>query len=296
MTTLTRTHGPLLHPGITVLIRPNGAVQLGWDPERAVLVQPPGPVEAVPALLRLLDGVRTRQQIVCQARELGFAADTTESLLRQMAAAGLLLAEQPRSRLRTVRVHGRGPLSDALLAGVRRIGLRPSHSREGDRTGIDRIGAPSEETERPDLLILADTLVPDPGLVADLMRRRIPHLQVRMRDGRGIVGPLVLPGESSCLHCADLHRLDRDPEWTHLAAQLLGRVGYASPAGIAGAAALALKEIEIISRGEAGNPPATLNATLEVDFESPHIDRRRWLPHPDCGCRAGGGADGAEKE
>ncbi|MFE3192352.1 TOMM precursor leader peptide-binding protein [Nocardia sp. NPDC059240] len=282
MTTLTatrgpRTRGPLLHPRITVLVRPNGAIQLGWTPESAVIVQPPGPVEAVPALLRLLDGTRSTAEILWQARELGFAPETVQELLDRMIAADLLASDQPRSRLRTVRIHGRGPLADALLEGLRRIGLRGGHSH--DRQATDTLDA-----DRPDLLALSDALVPDPGLVAELMRRRIPHLQVRVRDGRGIVGPLVLPGETGCLRCADLYRTDYEPAWPHLAAQLLGRAGYASPAGVAMTAALALKEIETISVGAATRPPATLNATLELDLDAPHLDRRPWPAHPSCGC------------
>ncbi|MCV7103140.1 cyclodehydratase, partial [Mycobacterium palustre] len=31
-----------LDPALPVLLRPDGAVQVGWDPRRAVLVRPPG--------------------------------------------------------------------------------------------------------------------------------------------------------------------------------------------------------------------------------------------------------------
>ncbi|MFJ9366056.1 TOMM precursor leader peptide-binding protein [Nocardia sp. NPDC101769] len=285
MTTVLQTRGPMLHPRITVLMRPNGAVQLGWDPEHAVILQPPGPIEAVPALVRLLDGSRTEAEILWQARELGFGTDIAQSLLEQMAAAELLASDEPRARLRKVRVHGRGPLADALLDGLRRIGLRAKHSH----AGFGEPGIESLEADRPDLLVLADTLVPDPALVTALMRRRIPHLPVRIRDGRGIVGPLVLPGETDCLRCADMYRAESEPAWPQLAAQLLGRVGYASPAGVAMTAALALKEIETVSFGRAERPPATLHATLELDPEIPHLDRRPWPVHPNCGCRESAG-------
>ncbi|MGV9662697.1 TOMM precursor leader peptide-binding protein [Nocardia niigatensis] len=285
MTTVMPARGPMLHPRITVLLRPNGAIQLGWDPERAVILRPPGPIEAMPALLRLLDGSRTEAEILWQARELGFGTEVAQALLDQMAAADLLAADAPRARLRTVHVHGRGPLADALLAGLHRIGLRAKHSCE--RPG--GTGAEALQAERPDLLVLSDALVPDPGLVASLMRRRIPHLQVRIRDGRGIVGPLVLPGETGCLRCADLRRTEAEPAWPQLAAQLLGRVGCATPAGTAMTAALALREIEIVSSGRADHPPATLDATLEVDLDSPHLDRRPWPAHPNCGCGEGAG-------
>lgn len=45
-----------------------------------------------------------------------------------------------------------------------------------------------------DLVVLTDYLVADPRMVRDLHAARIPHLAVRVRDGTGLVGPLVVPG------------------------------------------------------------------------------------------------------
>ena len=50
-----------------------------------------------------------------------------------------------------------------------------------------------------DLVILSDSLVADPRLVRDLHSQGVPHLPVRVRDGIGLVGPLVMPGVTSCL-------------------------------------------------------------------------------------------------
>jgi hypothetical protein len=36
-------------------------------------------------------------------------------------------------------------------------------------------------------------------MVRDLHRQGVPHLAVRVRDGRGLVEPLVIPGVTSCL-------------------------------------------------------------------------------------------------
>lgn len=74
--------------------------------------------------------------------------------------------------------------------------------------------------------MLSDNLVAEPRLVRDLQREGIAHLPVRVRDGTGLVGPLVIPGVTSCLRCADLHRSDRDPAWPAIAAQLRDTVGW----------------------------------------------------------------------
>ncbi|NNH69601.1 TOMM precursor leader peptide-binding protein [Nocardia uniformis] len=274
----TRVHNPMLHPRVAVLVRRSGAVQLGWDPGQALQLHPAGMDAAtVLAFLRLLDGLRTRAQILWRAREFGVDSTTALSLLAEIGAAGLLSAHPTSAaRVRCAHVYGRGPLSDALLRELRRIGVRPSHSRAHQVPFNGR---------HPDLVVLADVLVPAPDLVEELVRRHIPHLQVRIRDGRGVIGPLVLPGITSCLHCADLHRIEHDPDWPHLAAQLLGRVGQASPAGIAATVGLALAEIEAVAAGSTDHPPVTFDATLELNLDSRQLDRRVWPPHPACVCR-----------
>jgi hypothetical protein len=47
--------------------------------------------------------------------------------------------------------------------------------------------------------VLSDYLVADPRMVRDLHRQGVPQLPVRVRDGTGLVGPLVIPGVTSCL-------------------------------------------------------------------------------------------------
>jgi hypothetical protein len=51
-----------------------------------------------------------------------------------------------------------------------------------------------------DLVVLSDYLVADPRMVRDLHSQGVPHLPVRVRDGTGLVGPLVIPGVTSCLN------------------------------------------------------------------------------------------------
>jgi hypothetical protein len=47
--------------------------------------------------------------------------------------------------------------------------------------------------------VLSDYLVADPRRVRDLHNEGIAHLPVRVRDGTGLVGPLVIPGVTCCL-------------------------------------------------------------------------------------------------
>ncbi|MBP2189512.1 hypothetical protein [Nocardia goodfellowii] len=292
---MTSTHlavngpcGPMLHPRVMILVRPSGAVQLGWDPDTAVVLDPADlDTATVLSFLRLLDGMRTRPQILWLAEESGIQPSQAAALLTDIEDAGLLVPpEAAARRIRSIRVHGSGPLSDALSIGVRRLGVRPIRSR--GYTPDTPIGSWHGE-----LVLLTDEVVPDPRLANDLVLHQIPHLAVHIRDGKGIVGPLVLPGRTSCLRCADLTRTDLDPAWPHLAAQLLGRVGQASTAAVAATAALALGELESILACSAARTLGTLDGTLELDLASHRIEHRDWAVHPACGCRGvcAGGPD-----
>lgn len=133
-------------------------------------------------------------------------------------------------------------------------------------------------------MVLADAQVPDPATVRLLHRDGVAHLLVRLRDGAGVVGPLVLPGRTTCLGCLDRHRERREPGWAGVAAQLVGRPGHADPACAVATAALAVAQALALLDGE--EAPAALDAVLEVDAGRGAVRRRPWSPHPDCPCGA----------
>ncbi len=178
---------------------------------------------------------------------------------------------------------GTGYLADDV--GRRRSTAARDAVRRADaaaRTG------PFRRDHGPDLVVLTDAVVPEPSRVAALTSAGVPHLTVRMRDGIGIVGPLVVPGLTSCLRCADLQRCDRDECWPHLAAQLAGTVQQADLAGSQATAALAVSQtLDAVRwlKGTAG-PPSTCDATVELDICAAAIRHRAWPPHPSCSCDA----------
>jgi hypothetical protein len=84
-----------------------------------------------------------------------------------------------------------------------------------------------------------------------------------------------------------LHRSDHDSAWPAVAAQLRDMVGSADRPVLLATAALALGQLHRIIAGVRGNaeaPPATLDATLEVDMNANTIRTRRWTRHPRCEC------------
>ena len=270
---------PTLDPRITLLVRPSGTVQLGWDPETALLLTPPAGVAAgtLLELLDLIDGSHSRPQLVWRACEYGITPADMSAILAELESAGLI--EEPVDRAPSpprIRIHGRGPLADSIAAGLARSRIRVSRSAG--------IGDGRVLRWHVDLVVLADDLVVDPQLAADLVAAGIPHIPVRLRDGKGLVGPLVVPGRTSCLRCADLTRCGYDDEWPHIAAQLLGRVGQATPAAVLATAAVALGQLEAVFAERPTAPPASFNATLEIDLETHTCGIRAWPRHTLCGC------------
>jgi bacteriocin biosynthesis cyclodehydratase domain-containing protein len=124
-------------------------------------------------------------------------------------------------------------------------------------------------------------------LPGDLMMRRVPHLAVSASEAIGVVGPLVLPGQTACLRCLDLARAERDPAWPLILAQLAGKriEPLACDAALAAAVAAqaAAQALAFIDAPPGG---ATVNGTLELVLPSWQWRRRSWQPRPDCTCRA----------
>lgn len=215
---------------------------------------------------------------------------------------------------RTILVHGGGRLAVATAVLLATAGVGHVDSRASGTVTVRDLGSGFTESELglskrramieaikranpatgtrkllgkriPDLVILADAVVAEPAIVGDLLGARTPHLQARVRDGIGIVGPLVLPGRTSCLRCADLHRADIDHCWPKLACQLAGHAQDAELSSVHAAAALtACQALRTLDPDDGA--PAIWNATLEIDPYSATLQRRDWPAHPSCPCGA----------
>ncbi|KXO88321.1 hypothetical protein AXK56_13325 [Tsukamurella pulmonis] len=266
-----------LNPFLTVVVRPPTLVQLGASATGAPVLRPPPWLapDAVAGLLRWLQTYRTPRELERRAADLGMTAGDVEELLGALGEHGLLEPEPPRSPLQ-VHLHGRGSVADAVLGELAALdGVQVT-------AGTARSWTPAGRGV--DLVVLSDFLSPDPVLVARLMRERVPHLPVVLRDGAGVIGPLVLPGAGPCLRCLDRNRSETDPGWPTLACQLFGRAGRASPQILRMTAAVAAQQVAAVAAGRWGSadPPDVLGCTLEVEGSA--IAVRRWFMHPGCGC------------
>jgi bacteriocin biosynthesis cyclodehydratase domain-containing protein len=187
----------------------------------------------------------------------------------------------------TVADHAPAGPGDLGPAGLDRFDL--GYSRELATRERVRAFAPSVSVARratparPELVVLAPEAGPDPALVASWARRTTPHLLAFVRETTGVVGPLVVPGQTGCLVCLDLHRRDRDPMWPTIAAQL-GRYRSRACDVVLATLVAAQAAMQVLAYLD-GCATAIHGGTLETSLQSGMTRRRSWLPHPSCGCR-----------
>jgi hypothetical protein len=170
---------------------------------------------------------------------------------------GLLPADAHRSRASAAADAVRRVAPEAVLAPL----------RQGTATFVVRVGS------RPGSALAT----------RGVRQRTAARLDVYLRDGIVVVGPLVLPGRSPCGECLELHRRDRDSAWPALAAQLATGRDSAEACAVTTALSGAAYAVEEVLRHTDGRPVRTLGATVEV--AGPGAARRRsWPPHPRCDC------------
>ncbi|HEY5150858.1 MAG TPA: hypothetical protein VIJ23_13770 [Mycobacterium sp.] len=134
----------------------------------------------------------------------------------------------------------------------------------------------------PDIVVLAGRTLPDLGVAASLSHDGIAHLAVQAGAVRAVVGPLVLPGRSSCLSCAHRYRTEADPGWPAVARALAEHPADAPAFLNAAAAALAVGQV--LEHLDGASRPVSIGGTLEWASGDVGPRRRTWPLHPDCGC------------
>ena len=227
--------------------------------------------------LEVVRGRRAASVVVHGAGRVG------ASLATLLAAAGV----------GQVHVADRGPVrpGDVAPAGVAAADVDRSRSAaaaEALRRAAPEVrSAPPAPGRRPDLVVLASTEPVDTMLRTALAGGRVAHLVAGVRETTAVVGPLVLPGRTGCLHCGDLHRADRDPAWPVVAAQLVGiRRRREEPCDVVLATVAAgLAALQCLAHLD-GRSAAATGASLELGLTDWRLRRRGWPAHPRCDCGA----------
>ncbi|MEU0068399.1 TOMM precursor leader peptide-binding protein [Streptomyces sp. NPDC006332] len=153
---------------------------------------------------------------------------------------------------------------------------------EGDNAGLSLVVlAPRDDV---------DVHAPDSSTAEPLITSGTPHLYAGVVEGTGVVGPLVLPGETGCAGCLHEARVDRDRTWPRLVAQWRSGTPRqarqprpcdltlaTTVAGLAAAHALAFLD---------GRVPSSAGARWEVALPALNWHARPVWAHSACRCGA----------
>ncbi len=342
---------PTLLPNLRRLWRDAQTLQIGSDPDRAVVLKLSRPDAS--RALDLLDGSASTAGLLADAAELGVDGDDVQEIVELLRRLGLVLGaheltptalpERVRRRLRIeaaaialrqrsrnpaltpadvlrrraaacVLVAGDGPLVAPVAAALAAAGvghIDPALDGLAQPGDVLVGGFGADDVRQPRAVATASAVTraaPGTDLTPARSRRatfvvqfgtrqssalgargirlhRLPLLEVGIRLGTVVVGPLVRPHASPCRNCLELHRQDRDPAWPVLKAQLAtAPTGDEEPCAhttaLAGAA-YAAEEVLSYLDGAASRTEAAI-----VEIARPgEIRRRVWAAHPRCDCR-----------
>jgi hypothetical protein len=306
-----RPEHPQLAPYAPVIQRADDEIQVGIDPANALVFRGSG----FGALLGLLNGSHPTTAVVRAGRAAGLTMDQVTGALDALTAAGLLTERDATSYTESLassrlRLFGAGSIGSQLArlliaSGVGTLyvydperpdtalypaaGLLPSRA-EALRAALADVDTTistvshwsKPEMARLDLTIIAcDRPEPDRVITDHLIRSDQPHLLVRGWGNGVSVGPLVVPGQTSCLRCADLARSDADAQWSNVLRQLTRLQIQSPPALLAWAAATAAAQTLAFLHGDL---PESAGSTLELGWPDFVTRLRRWPAHGGCGC------------
>jgi hypothetical protein len=300
---------PALKSGLLPVWRDRDTLQIGIDPRRAMALSG---MSRAALVIGLLDGSRDRGQVIEAAAGRGIPPGATERILTLLAAGGAL-DDFPASTLRELPAATRDELASELATtslahrdgdgGARSLARRRDIAVwiDGERriaravarilcaAGVTAVMIGRLAERRPDLAILVGR--PSADVLASLVANRIPHLAVLAGEAIGVVGPLVLPGRTSCLRCLDYIRAGSDPSWPLILAQLSGRQPEPAACDAVLAASVAAQAAAqvLITIDRAPSASATVNGTLELVMPDWRWRRRTWRPHPACPCASHSG-------
>lgn len=290
---------PRLRADIPVLWRAADVIQIGDDITMTSITR------SHVAWMSTLDGTRTPAEL---ERMLTIPPDQARRVIRGLLAAGALddadrVAESVRWAGPSERADAHRRFSSAL-ATYRDLETAHAVTRRRERTRIGVIGdgriageivealhagGLTADDDRADLFVLADAVHPSVPAHFDDPRMSHPHLHVGVYAEWATVGPLVVPGSTSCLRCQHLHRRDADPSWPLVSVQWSHWLSGVSIRPVDPLLArLAADWAALLVRAWIDlpdDPAAWADTAVDLRLPLPDPQQRRCPPHPLCGCR-----------
>lgn len=277
---------PRLRPDVPPLRRGPDCAQLGLG--NGLLLE--GMTRGEVAVLDLLDGRHSMAQLYAAAAALGDPPERVDALLTLLDEQHLLtrpgserIRQWHRER-RRIWVTGHPVLSDAIRQSLRthgRLEVGPGDPVESAATA-GLIPDPASVPAPGDLIVVAASPVVPPRVAIRWLPTGVAHLAVVAAGPVVTIGPLVDPplaDAEPCLHCVELHRVDRDPARPGVLTQALGADALMTdPALVPAASSIATLVVAAYLDGQF--LPA--GVTMELSHPWPRLDHRRWTRHPRC--------------
>ncbi|MDO8306969.1 MAG: hypothetical protein Q7V58_01255 [Actinomycetota bacterium] len=167
------------------------------------------------------------------------------------------------------------------------LGREPVLAEAREAMSAAGLGAAASVREA-NVAVVAERGHPDVAALADHDLPDLPHLRIGVLGDRAVVGPIVVPGRTSCQRCAHLHRRDADPAWPLLAVQWAQATSaLASPPLDPLLVRAACLQAALLLREWCEAPDAVTqwgNVAIEVALPRLQATRVGRPSHPLCGC------------
>ena len=293
---------PILRPGSHVLRRNAHELQIGLDPDQAVVL--PAADEVRHCLSLMSRSAQATEYAGAQTLDVLAAHDLildSSALMPLIPSCGSDQSAVSRNDVAAL-ARSAGDQATAMLAARNAfkvdvvpfgngLSQRLADDLSGLLSGIGvgvRAAGPSHRSAA--VVALVGVGEPDRETLDGWMRAGTPHLIVRLTEGAATVGPFVVPGETACLRCLDAHHTDADPAWPLLVTQYASMTTHDRSDGVPepvdnliATVALAWAARDLTSYAE-GSTPSTWSTTIRFDPHLTSLRTQAWQRHPDCGC------------
>ncbi|MCZ4497767.1 MAG: hypothetical protein JWQ74_320 [Marmoricola sp.] len=278
---------PVLAPGLAVLVRAPGELQIGRSDRHRLVVAdspavrrtlavlgrgetPPGDDETRQVLDELAPVLRDGDALVRPGLP---PAEVAAIALRHPASAEDRLGSRRSARIWVLGDWSPDPSLLLASSGLASSGLASS--------GLASDSGPTKGATVALVLCHGDL---DRHTSDALVRSRVPHLLLRAVESEIILGPFVGPGATACLRCLDAHQSDEDPSYRAPTPAAVRYDGVPAPCDSAlGTVALGWAVGDLVRYVE-GDLPTTWSATVTFTPGQTSVDAVPWSRHPACGC------------
>ena len=272
----------ILSGAATVALRPRACVQFGLDSASAGIID----CDDMSAARKMAEIIRACHQPITVAgllhrlREAKFDSNLSRAVVEDLVTYKILTALTAPP---AVAIVGNSPLARTITSL-----LHEDHWRVYTKDPGANIADFVQVWGGHACVICVDTLLESPAIAkATRGITGINLIQAAIVDGRGWIGPVMVHGDGACPMCAELYRIDRDPQWRSLLAQQLSSRPTTPPATIAATAAEVVSLAGLLSKYSPA-PPGTTARNVEageVTVIEPYSGRfSRSIMHPHRWC------------